>query len=31
MLKVIFFVESLKCGGAELSLLSLLNNLDKDK
>jgi len=28
MKKVLFFVESLHCGGAERSLLSLLNNLD---
>lgn len=29
--KIVFFVESLKCGGAEKSLLSLLNNLDAQK
>lgn len=28
MKKILFFVESLHCGGAERSLLSLLNNLD---
>ena len=28
MKKVLFFVESLHCGGAEKSLLSLLNNMD---
>ena len=28
MKKILFFVESLNCGGAEKSLLSLLNNLD---
>ncbi|MEZ9835256.1 glycosyltransferase [Vibrio breoganii] len=31
MIKIIFFVESLYCGGAERSLLSLLSNLDKRK
>ncbi|PMO31945.1 glycosyltransferase [Vibrio breoganii] len=31
MIKIIFFVESLYCGGAERSLLSLLSNLDKGK
>lgn len=29
--KIVFFVESMHCGGAERSLLSLLNNLDPDK
>lgn len=29
--KIVFFVESLHCGGAECSLLSLLNNLDSSK
>lgn len=29
--KIVFFVESLNCGGAEKSLLSLLNNLDAQK
>lgn len=29
--KIVFFVESLHCGGAERSLLSLLNNLDSSK
>ncbi|MEC4050881.1 glycosyltransferase [Flavobacterium sp. SUN046] len=28
MKKILFFVESFQCGGAERSLLSLLNNLD---
>jgi glycosyltransferase involved in cell wall biosynthesis len=28
MKKILFFIESLECGGAERSLLSLLNNLD---
>ena len=28
MKKILFFVESLHCGGAERSLLSLLNNMD---
>ena len=28
MKKILFFVESLHCGGAEKSLLSLLNNMD---
>ncbi|WP_194767565.1 glycosyltransferase [Tamlana sp. I1] len=28
MKKILFFVESLHCGGAEKSLLSLLNNID---
>tara|TARA_R110002167_G_scaffold149980_4_gene343567 strand:- start:5703 stop:6827 length:1125 start_codon:yes stop_codon:yes gene_type:complete len=28
MKKVLFFIESLQCGGAEKSLLTLLNNLD---
>ena len=31
MKKVLFFVESLHCGGAEKSLLSLLNNMDLRK
>lgn len=29
--KIVFFVESMHCGGAERSLLSLLSNLDPDK
>jgi len=29
--KIVFFVESMHCGGAERSLLSLLSNLDADK
>ena len=29
--KIVFFVDSLHCGGAERSLLSLLSNLDPDK
>ncbi|EWH14025.1 hypothetical protein KLA_06837 [Cellulophaga geojensis KL-A] len=28
MKNILFFVESLHCGGAEKSLLSLLNNMD---
>ncbi|MGY0391567.1 glycosyltransferase [Bizionia sp. KMM 8389] len=31
MKKVVFFVESMHCGGAERSLLSLLQNLDRNK
>lgn len=31
MKKVVFFVESMHCGGAERSLLSLLNNIDRKK
>jgi len=31
MKKIVFFVESLYCGGAERSLLSLLQNLDRKK
>lgn len=31
MKKILFFVESLRCGGAERSLLSLLSNLDPCK
>jgi len=31
MKKIVFFVESMHCGGAERSLLSLLNNIDVTK
>jgi glycosyltransferase involved in cell wall biosynthesis len=31
MKKIVFFVESMRCGGAERSLLSLLQNLDRKK
>lgn len=31
MKKIVFFVESMHCGGAERSLLSLLNNIDPAK
>lgn len=31
MKNIVFFVESMKCGGAERSLLSLLNTIDKSK
>lgn len=31
MKKIVFFVESMHCGGAERSLLSLLQNLDRNK
>ncbi len=30
-MKILFFVESLQCGGAERSLLSLISNLDNSK
>src|SRR5690606_10551908 len=31
MKKIVFFVESMHCGGAERSLLSLLTNIDPEK